>query len=185
MKKSDWAIALAMALCAIGLVACGGGASSGSHESAADEEETQLEFAACMRAHGVDMPDPQPGQEGMVFGVQKGPGGKSTGINPDDPKTKKAMAACEDKLGDIGQDISPEQKEEFKEQALAFSQCMRDHGIDMPDPQFSGDGKVKMRIGGPGSSGPSPESPAFQQAQEACQSKMPGGKGPIIGAPPK
>jgi hypothetical protein len=121
----------------------------------------------------------------MIIGTSGGPGGKSTGINPDDPKTKKAMAACEDKLGDIGQDISPEEQEEFKEQALAFAECMRENGIDMPDPQFEGDGKMKMRIGGPGSSGPSPDSPAFQQAQEACEDKMPGGKGPIMGAPAK
>lgn len=95
------------------------------------------------------------------------------------------MAACEDKLGEIGQEMSPEQEEEFKEDALAFAACMREHGVDMPDPQFDGEGKVKMRIGGPGSSGPSPESPAFQQAQEACQDEMPGGGGPMFGAPPK
>src|SRR5919109_1855174 len=28
-----------------------------------------------------------------------------------------------------------------RDAALAFAQCMRDHGVDMPDPQFSGDGQ--------------------------------------------
>ena len=28
----------------------------------------------------------------------------------------------------------------MQEQALAFAQCMREHGIDMPDPQFGNDG---------------------------------------------
>jgi len=181
MTSRDWAVALVLALCAATLAACGSSASG--DENTANQEEAQLEFAECMRENGVDIPDPQPGQAGMVFGVKKGPAGKSTGINPDDPKTKKAMAACEDKLGAIRQDISPEEKEEFKEDALAFAECMREHGVDMPDPQFSGDGKVQMRIGGPGSSGPSPDSPAFRQAQEACQDKMPGGA--VMGAPPK
>ena len=179
MKRSDWAVALGLVLCAATLAACG--SSDSGEGDTAKQQEARLEFAECMRENGVDMPDPQPGQDGMVFGVKKGPGGKTTGINPDDPKTEKAMDACEDKLGDLGQDISPEEKEEFQEQALAFSQCMRDHGIDMPDPVFEG-GKVMMRMG-PGSSGPSPDSPAFQQAQEACQDEMPGG--PAMGAPPK
>lgn len=180
MKRSEWAVALGLALCAATLAACGSSASG--EENAADQEEARLEFAECMREHGVDMPDPQPGQDGMVFGVTKGPGNKTSGINPDDPKTRKAMAACEDKLGDLGQKLSPEEEEEFKEDALAFAQCMRDNGVDMPDPEFDGDGGLKMRIGG---SGPAPDSPAFQTAQEACQDEMPGGKGPIMGARPK
>ena len=184
MKRSDWAVALGLALCAATLAACG--SSANGEENTAEQEEAQLEFAACMRAHGVDMPDPQPGQGGNVFSVEKRPGSKATGVNPEDPKTKEALAACKGKLDEVRQEPSAEEREEFKEEALAFSQCMRDHGIDMPDPQFGSDGKVTMRIGGPGSSGPSPESPAFQQAQEACQDEMPGSKGgPMIGAPPK
>lgn len=184
MKRSDWAVALGLVLCVATLAACGSSASG--EGDTAEQEEARLEFAECMRENGVDMPDPQPGQAGMVFGVKNGPGGKSTGINPDDPATKRAMAACDDKLEAIRQDVSPEEKEQFKEDALAFAECMRENGVEMPDPQFSGDGKVKMRIGGPGSGGPSPESPAFQRAQEACQDEMPGdGKGAMLGAPPK
>jgi hypothetical protein len=52
---------------------------------------------------------------------------------------------------------------------LAFAQCMRDHGIDMPDPQFSADGAAMIRIGGPGTRPEfDPESEVFQAAQEAC-----------------
>jgi predicted small secreted protein len=185
MKRTDWVIALALALCATTLAACGSSA-SGDGEGTAEQEEARLEFAECMRGHGVDMPDPQPGQNGVIIGGTKGPGGKTTGIDPDDPQTKKALAACKGKLGDLGQEPSPEEQEEFKEDALAFAECMREHGVDMPDPQFDGEGHVKMRIGGPGAHGPSPESPAFQKAQESCQSQLPNGKGgPIIGAPPK
>lgn len=185
MKRSDWAVAVGLALCAATLAACGSNA-SGNGEDAAAQEEARLEFAECMRQHGVEMEDPTPGQKGVIIGGTgtKGPGKQSTGVNPDDPATKKALAACKGKLGDLGQEPSPQEQEEFKEDALAFAECMREHGVDMPDPQFDGEGHVQMRIGGRSSSGPSPESPAFQKAQETCQSKLPNGKGgPIMAAP--
>ena len=51
---------------------------------------------------------------------------------------------------------------------------MREHGVNMPDPQFEGGGRVRM--GGPGTD-VNPESPRFREAQEACQDKLPGGPG--------
>lgn len=181
MRKTDWAIALTLALCALGVASCGGGGGGGG-ESQASREDAQLAFAECMRGHGVDMPDPKPGQRGMTFGTTKGEsGGKdksSMGINPDDPTTKKALEACESKMPDIGAEMSPEQEEKFKESALAFAECMREHGVDMPDPRFSGKGKVSIQIKG----GLDPNSPAFEAAQETCRKKVPGG--PTIGGPP-
>jgi hypothetical protein len=61
------------------------------------------------------------------------------------------------------------------QKTLAYSQCMRTHGIpDMPDPQVNDQG-VQIRIGGPGHSGPAPNSPVLRAAQQACQKLMPGG----------
>ena len=158
MNKRDWTIALTLALCALGLMACGGGgssasggANSGSHESAADEEETQLEFAECMRSEGVEVEDPQP-RESLVIG--------DTG----DPATKKALAECDHKLGIAGQELSPEEGEEFKEGWLAFAKCVREHGVDMADPEFLGPGKVHLDRS-------ATTSPAFESAREACQGK--------------
>jgi hypothetical protein len=51
-------------------------------------EESMLKFARCMREHGVDVPDPKPG-EGIRIG---GPGSK---IDPEDPSFQKAQKACE------------------------------------------------------------------------------------------
>jgi hypothetical protein len=49
---------------------------------------------------------------------------------------------------------------------LAFSQCMRKHGItNFPDPIFSNNG-VRLQLAQ--SSGINPSSPAFQSAQKAC-----------------
>jgi hypothetical protein len=165
MRNRDWSIALALALCVVGPVACGGGSGSGAGGGAgvgsgagggesASVEEGRLEFAECMRAHGIEMADPKPGQNIDVGGA-------------DDPKTKKALAACNGKLGG-GQELTSGEDEELKEGALAFSQCMRNEGIDMGDPKFLGRGKFLLDIAGVDT-----ESPAFKAAQEACQSKMP------------
>lgn len=164
MRKTDWLVALALALCAIGLMACDGGAGSGGGGESAASEEALLEFAACMREHGVDVPDPQPGEEAIEAG------------DPSDPATKRAQAACNEKLDEVAQDISPEEEEEFKEGWLAFSQCMREEGIDLADPRFLGPGKMLLGIAGIDTS-----SPAFEAATEACEDEAPDSLGPGVG----
>lgn len=152
MTKRDWAIALALALCAATLTACGGGSSGTSGgESAAAEEETQLEFAECMRAHGAEVEDPKPGK-GLAI------------ENIGDPATKKALAACDGKLGGAGQELSAAENEEFKEGWLAFAKCVREHGVDMGDPTFRGNGQVLLDR-------TATASPAFEAARDACQGK--------------
>ena len=61
-------------------------------------------------------------------------------------------------------------------QALAFSRCMREHGVaNFPDPTSSGGG-IQLTINH--NSGINPLSPAFQAAQSACCHLMPGA-GPV------
>jgi hypothetical protein len=176
MSRRDWVVAVTIALSAVGLVACGGGgsgASGGGSNGGGDQvafEESRVKMAECLRKHGIDVPDPVPGEKGLE--IQKG--GKGGGVNLDDPATQEAMETCEDEVGFQPPDISPEQEEEMKEDMLAFAQCMRDHGVDMPDPEFEQGGKMKMRIGGPGGPGQM-DQPAVEAAHEACQDKMPDG----------
>jgi hypothetical protein len=60
---------------------------------------------------------------------------------------------------------------------IAFSKCMRDHGVtNFPDPTSGGGG---INIGG---SGIDPQSPAFQAAQNTCFKLLPGG-GPFNRTP--
>jgi hypothetical protein len=125
-------------------------------------------FAACMRSHGVPrFPDPN-GQGAITIG----PG---AGVDPDSPKFKAAQKACEKLLPNGGQP-SPQEQAKMQQQALAFSACMRKHGIpSFPDPTFSG-GRIQLSIkGGPGS-GLDPGSPKFRAAQKACQGNLPGAK---------
>ena len=53
------------------------------------------------------------------------------------------------------------------DQMLKFAQCMRDHGVDFPDPVFSGGG-MSIQVGGAEAGGIDPTSKVFQAAQEAC-----------------
>jgi hypothetical protein len=57
-------------------------------------------------------------------------------------------------------------------QALAFSKCMREHGVpDFPDPQSSSSGNA-IQINGNGAS-LDPSSAQFQAAQQACNKYAP------------
>jgi hypothetical protein len=136
-----------------------------------DPKEAALEFARCMREHGIDMPDPDVSDEGRVA-VRIGPGGG----DPNSPAMKEARQACEPAFEAAMQEgrpkLDPEEEARRREDALAFVQCMRDHGIDMPDPEF-GDGGMRIQrgpagTGDAGTDGPDPDSPAFQEAHEAC-----------------
>jgi hypothetical protein len=119
-----------------------------------------------MREQGIDFPDPKPGGGPQTFRV-----GGDSGIDPQE--FEKAQKACEQYRDDIRPNLSEEEKEEQKERALEFARCMREHGIDIPDPQGGA-----MMIGP--DAGINPDDPAFQRAQKACSDKIPGlfGGGP-------
>jgi hypothetical protein len=129
-------------------------------------EDAMLEFARCMREHGVDMPDPDTsGGPGVVKFAAPASGGQR--IDADGTKFQEAHEACQHFMEDARpQNLSPERQQEMQDQALAFSRCMREHGVDMPDPSFGEGGQVMMRIGG--GEGIDPEDPKFQEAQKAC-----------------
>jgi hypothetical protein len=164
MKKMDWLVAATLALCVVGLVACGGSSNSDASETAMGEQEAALEFTECLRAHGVDVEDPKPGQKNIEVG------------DGEDPTTKKALAACDGKIDSAGQELSSGEAEEFREGALALAQCLRDQGIDMGDPEFLGPGKFHLDIDGIDT-----ESPAFETAREACDEKLPELSGISVG----
>ena len=63
---------------------------------------------------------------------------------------------------------------------LAYSQCMRSHGLpDFPDPNSQGviEGKSSSASGG-NASNLNPNSPTYQAAQKACQKDTSGGTAP-------
>ena len=147
-----------------GIASAGGTQSNTASAAPASDEEKAREFAECMRDNGVDLPDPVPdGDGGFDFGLDQA----SVGFG--DPEFQKAVLACRDKLPGGGQQYldDPEVQAQLRE----FAQCMRDHGIDFPDPDPDGG-----FAGGLGDLDRS--SPGFQSALEGCKDKLParGGK---------
>jgi hypothetical protein len=149
------------------LAACGAEdpTTTGAQPSRQDEaRKAMLDYAKCMREHGVDMPDPQ-FDGGRI--MQKGP------RKVNQAKMRKADQACASIRERIKPpEISDGQKEEFKKAALEHAKCMRDHGLDFPDPVFDENGGAQVRIGR--GSGITPESAKFKAAEKACRDKMPG-----------
>ncbi|GII96917.1 hypothetical protein [Sinosporangium siamense] len=117
----------------------------------ADKNEAALKFAECMRGQGVDMPDPEPNSP---ITIQERAGERD--------KVKKAQEACKQFLqasvGEQGQQaVDPKQRDTL----LKLARCMREQGIEMPDP--AADGKVEINIP-PGT----PEQ-KVKEAHEACR----------------
>ena len=146
--------------------------SSASPSPSLDPEDAPFAFARCMRDHGIDMPDPE-----------TAPGGgfsqRLSGDNIDPEKMQAAQEACQDILEQaMGErrDLDPEELDKLVE----FAQCMREHGVDMPDPATNGKGGIVFRGNGSAGSddnggktfagGIDPDSDEFKAAQDACGS---------------
>ena len=99
-------------------------------------------------------------------------------------RTRLALiVACGLGIAACGSSSNNERKNSAKgySQALAFSKCMRAHGVsNYPDPTTSPGGGVELSIGS--NSGVNTEAPAFQSAQTSCKHLLPGG-GPGSGPP--
>ncbi len=85
-------------------------------------------------------------------------------------KTSTTSSTAAGASGGSGSSASPES------QAVAYSACMRSHGVpNFPDPQISSNGnehKIAMKVT-PGITG----NPHFKSAQQACSRLLPGGPG--------
>ncbi len=65
-------------------------------------EDNLVEFAACMRKNGYDIPDPDFSSFGQGQGQGGGGGGPFGGdIDPNDPSFQSALEACEDIFGGV------------------------------------------------------------------------------------
>ena len=175
-----------LALCAIagalslGIAACGAAsststttgasgsavASSGATTRSSARYQARLAFAKCMRAHGVNIPDPSPN------GGPAGGGGFGLRNLRSSPNFQSAMQACGSlRARAFGlPSLSPAQRAQLQQNLVKFAQCMRSHNIDIPDPSTSGGGGFGIFRQIPESER---NSPAFQSAIKACSSNLP------------
>lgn len=153
--------------CAVALLiaGCGGSASTGGLSPAVDRGE--LQFARCMRAHGVNERDPhtRPGHSGLTLDIP-----------PRDPATRTAYAACgrylqpliEAKLSHV-----PVVTGARRIALVHYAECMREHGISMLDPTPQGSLNLGNLPGFNNSIGR--YSPPFRFADSACKHLLPRG----------
>jgi hypothetical protein len=111
----------------------------------AQAEEAMLAFTQCLRDQGIDVGDPTVGPDGSLqlppieFTVES----DSTGAaEPDFSEFEKMMAPCEELLDGLGSSGSSGDASGFEDALVEYTQCMRDKGVDMPDPDFSGNGGI-------------------------------------------
>ena len=131
----------------------GAGESAASADTASETssaEDIVLAYTQCLRDEGFDVPDPD-------FGAGPGEGGgpaafadqlRDAGIDPDDPAYQAAVEECQSILQGIQQQGGDTFLSDLQDAALEFAKCMREEGIDLPDPDFSqglGGGGVALR----------------------------------------
>ena len=93
-------------------------------------EEGVLDFAQCMREEGINFPDP-------TFDIDGNPQFDNLEIENEE-EFESAFENCEDILRKALPeqfDLDPEVEAALVDASLEFSQCMRDQGIDFPDPK--------------------------------------------------
>ncbi len=153
-------------------------ADSSADASSGDFEDAMLDYASCMREHGIDMDDPQFGSDGRPVmraggdAGNSGPGGD--GSMREDPDFADAQEACQDLIEGIQGQFQgdEEQQAETQDNLLEFAQCMRDEGVDYPDPQFDENGRPQFDPEDDERMTFDSEDPTFQAASEACQEKL-------------
>jgi hypothetical protein len=172
---------------------------TGGTGTTVDPEQAMLDYAQCMRDNGVDMEDPTVDENGN-FQMMRPPGsGQGGDFSQTDRDTMEAAReACSQYMEGIAQQFDRPDMTEMQDLMLQYAQCMRDNGVDMPDPDF-GNGDDNPGAGGRlgfDMSQFDTSDPTFQAASEACQDIFgangmpgmmgggPGGIPPGVGTPP-
>ncbi|HSA51637.1 MAG TPA: hypothetical protein VLH10_16200 [Yinghuangia sp.] len=128
-------------------------------EAAAGEKGDMVKYAQCMRDNGVDMPDPA--ADGSMMAQARPADGSA-----DMTKMENASNACRKWLPNGGE-ITEKQKAEMREQNLKMAQCLREHGLNVPDP--GPDGGTALDLGA--------DQAKVDEAMKACAKA--GGVGPM------
>ncbi|MBV9940840.1 MAG: hypothetical protein JO262_01830 [Solirubrobacterales bacterium] len=192
-NTSRGALLMVLALGLGGLIAACGSASSSSGSASATSSTTttasaaggaganssrRAALAACLKQHGVTLPARPPGAPGGAGGssgggsTTSGTGTTGTGTTPRrgffggggfaaNPKVRSALQACGARFGFGGGRF----RGRLSHTAITkYVTCVRQHGYNLPNPNFSGEGPVfpaNIRTNA-----------KFQAASRACQSLL-------------
>jgi len=185
---------LVVLLASLVLAACGGSSTNSSSSTSASASATtsttggiagalKSRFTAlreCLQKNGITLPKRTPGQvrppgAGGFLGGGAGPL-LQKGITP--AQYQAALKKCGGGLragGFAGRFNNPA----FKAALTKFAACMRENGVNVPQPNTSGNGPIFN------SAGLSTSSAKFQAAEAKCRSDLPGAfaRPGIAGAP--
>jgi hypothetical protein len=170
MRRQTFAVLAVAPILALGLTACGTGKDPAAKAAASKSSdlEAMRKFAQCMRQNGVDVPDPtgDGGRVNMRMSAKPGVDGTA--------KMKAAEAKCRHFQPNGGKPVKLNPKDLAKMRAMA--KCMREHGVDMPDPDENGRVTITRKKGEPAKGGAdtNPDSPTFKAADKACRQYAPG-----------
>jgi hypothetical protein len=152
------------------LAACSGGdgnsvASAGGEDNPAspaatadptplDADAQALVFADCVRDNGVDMPDPGPGQQGLVDAFRAVAG------DYDRATLRRALSACQGLMPQYAQEQHADE-----DWQLQLAECLRDQGLEVSDNPFEDAHSGAIDVN------------EFSAAMEVCRDVMTGGGG--------
>lgn len=114
-------------------------------ETELTDEEIATTFTECVRGHGFNIPDPVLNADGTVD-IQAL---RSSVWN--DPmfqtRDRAVLGECAPLLqgATFAQTRSQEDMIEIQDNLLDFARCLRDNGVDVPDPDFSSGPRAAMR----------------------------------------
>ena len=130
-------------------------------DSLADTEAAMLAFTQCLRDQGIEIDDPTIDANGNVqlppitleFEAVEGE-------EPDEAMADvdELMGSCDEHLEGITTTADAPDMTGIEDDFLAYAACMRDNGVDMPDPDFS---SGVIELGG--------DEAEFEAADAACR----------------
>jgi hypothetical protein len=168
---------LSAAVVALVLAACGSssntsstsGASGSGSASSGSNYQARLNYAKCLRSHGVNVPDPS--ANGGAPGAGGGGGGGFAQLrnNPNFQTASTACAKYRSRAGGFA-NLSSAQRAQFQQDEVKFAECMRAHSVNIPDPTSSSGGGFGIFRDIPTAER---QSPAFKTAITACSTDLP------------
>ena len=130
----------------------------------AESEEAMLAFTQCLRDQGIDVDDPTIDADGNMqlppINIEVPDVITDPDQVPDMSEFEGMIAPCEEHLEGVISTFSSVDTTEIEDTLLAYAECMRANGVDMPDPELSSGGGV-IDLGAIGGE-------AFEAADAAC-----------------
>lgn len=174
---------LPMLLASVVLTACGGSSKSSSTATASASASATTGSAGsrsgrftalreCLKKNGITLPAPTPGQRGGGF--LGGAGRLPAGV------TRAQFEAAVKKCGGLprgGFNRRGSTNPAFRQALAKFATCMRQNGVNVPEPNTSGRGPIFN------TAGLNASSPKFKAAETKCRSILRSALGGAGGAP--